>query len=87
MADLVTSSLEYISQNLQAIILLPIDMSCMNSPLVKRLAKICSLDVIENLVDKKDKLTSKLFMKRLEAVLETNELNRCVNCNLLFTKE
>ena len=37
--------------------------------------------------DKKDKLTSKLYMKKLELLFEeeSNILNRCVYCNTLFT--
>jgi len=39
MAPLVQTSLEYMGKHLQDIILLPIDMNCMNSGLVKRLAR------------------------------------------------
>lgn len=66
MASLVEETLEYVSVNLQEIIELPIDMSCMNSGLVKCLAGKVEIEVLEKLVDKKDKLKSKIFMKKLE---------------------
>ena len=74
-------------ENLNEIIQLPIDMNCMNSALVKRLAGKLSLYELNDLQDKKDKLTSKLFMKKLEFLFEEehNMLHRCVNCNSLYT--
>lgn len=62
-------------------------MNCMNSALVKRLAGKITLYELNDLEDKKDKLTSKLFMKKLEYLFEEehNMLNRCVHCNSLFS--
>jgi len=62
-------------------------MNCMNSVLVKRLAGKLTLYELNDLEDKKDKLTSKLFMKKLEFLFEEehNMLNRCVNCNCLYS--
>ena len=62
-------------------------MNCMNSTLIKKLAVFVSLEDLEALKDKKDKLTSKLFMKKLELLFEdeTNMLHRCVYCNQLYT--
>jgi hypothetical protein len=47
MAPLVEKSLQFIGENLQDIILLPIDMNCMNSVLVKRLAQCIDVKTIE----------------------------------------
>lgn len=62
-------------------------MNCMNSQLVKRLAAKVEVEALENLKDKKDKLRSKLYMKKLELLFEIpeNMLHRCINCNDLFT--
>ena len=62
-------------------------MNCMNSILIKKLAYYVSVDELETLKDKKDKLTSKLYMKKLELLFEeeSNMLNRCVYCNSLYT--
>lgn len=83
MQPLVDRALEYIADNLQEIILLPIDMSCMNQTLVKSLAAITEVAILETLNDRKDKLRSKLYMKKLECAFEDREkyLLRCVNCS------
>ena len=87
MATLVEEALSYVSKYLNEIIQLPIDMNCMNSVLIKRLAAKVSLNDLNELQDKKDKLTSKLYMKKLECLFEEehNMLHRCVNCSSLYT--
>ena len=87
MAELVDKALSFVARNLNDIIQLPIDMNCVNSALQKRLAAKMSLPDLNDLYDKKDKLKSKLFMKKLEQLFEEehNMLNRCVNCGELFT--
>lgn len=89
MEPLVQLALDYIADNLQEIILLPIDMSCMNQHLVKQLAAITEVCILETLNDRKDKLRSKLYMKKLEVAFEDSKsyLIRCVNCCSLFTKQ
>jgi len=64
-------------------------MSCMNQILVKSLASIVDVAILETLNDRKDKLRSKLYMKKLEVAFDDTKtyLNRCVNCHSLFTKE
>ena len=44
---------------------LPIDMNCLNQNLIKRIANQVTIERLDDLVDKRDKLTSKLFMKKL----------------------
>lgn len=63
-------------------------MNCMNSTLVKKLAKQIDIEALEKTKDKKDKLKSKLFMKKLELLFESskNVLYRCVHCSELFTE-
>jgi hypothetical protein len=87
MADLVELALNFVAKNLDEILQLPIDMNCMNSNLVKRLAGKVNLYELNDLVDKKDKLTSTLFMKKLEFLFEddNNSLHRCTNCSTLYT--
>lgn len=69
--------------------MLPIDMNCMNAALVKKLAQVVDLEVLETVLDRKDKLRSKLYMKRLEVMFEDrgNSLQRCVLCSTLFTRD
>ena len=87
MAHLVEESSNFVAANIHEIISLPIDMNCLNSTLVKRLAELISIHDINVLRDKKDKLTSKIYMKKLEILFEDEQstLNRCVYCNSLFT--
>ena len=87
MKGLVEESVKFVAKNLNEIISLPIDMNCMNSTLIKRLASMVPLEELDQMRDKKDKLTSKLYMKKLELLFEdeSNILNRCVYCNTLFT--
>jgi len=87
MANLVEEALNFLKKNINEVIQLPIDMNCMNSSLVKRLAGKLNLYELNDLRDKKDKLRSKLFMKKLEFLFEEehNMLNRCVNCGGLYT--
>jgi len=88
MAALVEESLSFVGKNLAEIIVLPIDMNCLSSVLVKRLAQKVDLEHLEKMKDKRDKLKSKIYMKKLELVFEKpeNVLTRCVHCNNLFTK-
>ena len=62
-------------------------MNCMNSALIKKLAALVPLEDLANLKDKKDKLSSKLYMKKLELLFEdeANMLQRCVYCDQLYT--
>jgi hypothetical protein len=87
MKDLVEQALVFVGRHLNDIIQLPIDMNCMNSALVKRLAGKITLYELNDLQDKKDKLTSKLFMKKLEYLFEEeqNMLNHCINCDSLYS--
>jgi hypothetical protein len=52
----------------------------------KAIPDICVLDLLD---DKKDKLRSKLFMKKLELAFSDpkNILQRCVSCSTLYTKK
>jgi hypothetical protein len=70
MAYLVEESVRFVAINIHEIIGLPIDMNCLNSNLVKKLAENISIEDLNTLKDKKDKLMSKLYMKKLELMFE-----------------
>jgi len=88
MSGLVEDSLDFVVRHIEEIIQLPIDMNCLNSSLVKKLASKVDLETLDSMKDKRDKLQSKLFMKKLELVFDKPEnlLTRCVHCSQLFTK-
>jgi len=64
-------------------------MSCINSSIIRDMAKNIKLDKLDNLKERKDKLVSRLFMKKLEILLEKekNYLYKCAYCCRLFTKD
>lgn len=63
-------------------------MSCINSVIIREMSKNISLDRLDTLKERKDKLVSRLFMKKLELLLEKdkNYLHKCAYCLRLFTK-
>jgi hypothetical protein len=66
---------------------LPIDLSCVSDALLGQLAALLEAEDIEMLRDRKDKITSRLYVKKLEALLadDTSTLHRCAFCARLFT--
>ena len=87
MQDLVKQCLEFTAKNLEEVVKLPIDMSCLNQNLLKALSKYADPEQLDEVKDRKDKLLSKIYMKKLEELLENenNMLSRCVYCNKLYT--
>jgi len=69
MKDLVQECISYVVSNLHDVVRLPIDMNCLNSDLIKQIAEKTPMDKLNTLLDKRDKLTSKLFKKKLEKLL------------------
>jgi hypothetical protein len=85
--ELTSECIEYVTKNIEKIAKLTIDMSCMSSHLIRAMASKLSIETIDELKERKDKLVSKLFMKKLEILLEDlpkNALYRCVRCNQIL---
>lgn len=63
-------------------------MSCINTQIIREIAKRLKLSKLDLLKERKDKLVSRLFMKKLELLLEKekNLLYKCAYCQSLFTK-
>lgn len=63
-------------------------MSCINSSIIREIARQVDLDRLDVLKERKDKLISRLFMKKLEVLLEKNKnyLHRCGYCLSFFTR-
>lgn len=57
-------------------------MSCINSLIIREMAKGLKVTTLDILKERKDKLISRLFMKKLEIVLENdkNYLHKCAYC-------
>jgi len=80
--------MEYFVNNIEEISKIQVDMSCINSVIIREIAKNINLDRLDTLKERKDKLVSRLFMKKLELLLEKdkNYLHKCAYCMTLFTK-
>lgn len=84
MAKLVDECVKYIKDNISDVVRLPIDMNCLNANIIKKISNSITIDELIDLKDRKDKLTSKIYMKKLEVLMEEGEqtiLYRCVYCN------
>ena len=84
---LVKECLEFFVEHIEEISKVQVDMGCINSQIIRDMARKVSLDRLNVLKERKDKLVSRLFMKKLELLLEKerNYLYKCAYCNKLFT--
>ena len=74
--------MDYFVANIDEISKVQVDMSCINSQIIREMAKRLKLDKLDGLKERKDKLVSRLFMKKLEIMLEKekNYLHKCAYC-------
>ena len=86
---LVRECLDYIGEHMEEISRIMVDMSCINTNIIREMAKKVSIDRLDVIKERKDKIVSRLFMKKLELMLEKeqNYLHKCAYCNKLFTKK
>lgn len=99
MTDLVKECILFISQHLNDIIKLPLDLTCLNDDIIKQISNHLNIYkhlLIDNelkIIDKSDKLISRIYKCKIEEMLlktsnkKQNQLYRCVHCGMLFTKE
>ena len=69
MQCLVHECISYVISNIHDVVRLPIDMSCLNDSLTKQISEKVPVERLNTLVDKRDKLTSKIFQKKCEKLL------------------
>ena len=62
MNKLVDETLVFFYNKLNEVLLLPIDMWCINDWLIKKLSELIPVEAIELLRDKTDKITSRLYL-------------------------
>ena len=70
---LVKECVEYFVTNIEDLSKIQVDMSCINSFIVRDMAKGIKIDKLDVLKERKDKLISRLFMKKLEILLEKDK--------------
>ena len=88
MQRLVDICLQFVHDHINEVIKLPIDLNCINSNLVGRLAKLFTPNELEQVEDKRDKLRGKLWMKWVERLLEQkgNVLVCCAECGKVYCR-
>jgi len=89
MAALVRLCLAFLKQNAAEVVKLPIDLGCLNDELLGALARLFEPDEVERMRDKKDKLASRIYERKIDESLaaEAAELHRCTYCHKHFTEE
>ena len=70
---LVKECLEFFVEHIEEISKVQVDMGCINSQIIRDMARKVSLDRLNVLKERKDKLVSRLFMKKLEDLLEEQQ--------------
>ncbi|CAH8855301.1 unnamed protein product [Trichobilharzia szidati] len=70
MQCLISECLDYFCKHASTIIASPFSLDCLNDNLVGRIASGMNLDQLDKIKDKKDKLKSKLYIKKLEHLFD-----------------
>jgi len=68
--DLVEKCLLFVSKHLEEVVKLPIEMSCLSAVLLERLSIKVGLTDLATLNDPKDKLSSKLYQRKLTSLVQ-----------------
>jgi len=71
--ELVHECQDFFVENVVEISKVQVDMSCINSQIIRDMAARIKLDTLDILKERKDKLVSRLFMKKLELLLDKEE--------------
>jgi len=89
MKHLVERCIEFMAGSLNDVVRLPIDMSCMNDRLLSLLTSKVPIDLLANIKDKRDKLESRLYQRKVESLLTSRakKLLLCSQCKKLYTEE
>lgn len=88
MDALVDESVTYFTKHLQEIVRVPIDLSCVSTPIVAKVASQITIQDLHRLDDPKDKIAGQLYKHKLEQMLSEpgNEISLCQCCGILFTR-
>jgi hypothetical protein len=89
MDRLVKQCLAFMKSHINEIVKMPIDLNCMNDKLLSQLTALFNDEDLEGVRDTKDKLCSKMYMKKLQELLddEAAKLQCCCHCGKLYTAE
>jgi len=86
MGKLVQTTLKFVHDRLQQIIKLPIELDCINNKLMTKLAKLFTCEELDQIRDKRDKIISRLYMKKVEQYLSEQgyALAFCQQCKKVY---
>ncbi|KAJ4463134.1 hypothetical protein PAPYR_410 [Paratrimastix pyriformis] len=87
MGAVVDVCLRFMRGHMADVLRLPLDMSCLNPGLLGRLADLYAPPELDELVDRRDKVKSRLFRKKVEALVggpEGADLQRCPECGQVY---
>eukprot|EP00359_Climacostomum_virens_P000438 CAMPEP_0204897116 /NCGR_PEP_ID=MMETSP1397-20131031/556_1 /ASSEMBLY_ACC=CAM_ASM_000891 /TAXON_ID=49980 /ORGANISM="Climacostomum Climacostomum virens, Strain Stock W-24" /LENGTH=258 /DNA_ID=CAMNT_0052064823 /DNA_START=64 /DNA_END=837 /DNA_ORIENTATION=- len=79
--DLLTDKcLQFIVDDINEVVKRPIDFACINDKLMRRLAGLVDVQKLDEIIDIRDKLLSRIYTKKVEMMLddENNHLSRCI---------
>jgi len=79
MDHLVSECISYVVSNLHDVVRLPIDMSCLNENLITQISAKVPMGILDDLVDKRDKLKSRIFEKKLLLLSKLIEIEQAYN--------
>ncbi|KAJ3023808.1 hypothetical protein HKX48_000942 [Thoreauomyces humboldtii] len=90
MAALEELCLSYIHENIDSVLKVPIDMSCLSEGLVNKLTKIFTVDKMQAVHDPQDKIISQLYFGKLTDLLSGNApdtaIASCCLCGSLYAR-
>ncbi|KAI8823522.1 uncharacterized protein EV422DRAFT_565465 [Fimicolochytrium jonesii] len=92
MAALEDQCLSYIHQTIDDVLKVSTDMTCLNQPLVDKLAKLFTVNELENVHDIQDKILGQIYFCKLRDLLakaasEDNFVCACRLCGRLYTEK
>jgi hypothetical protein len=76
MNDLVDKCVLFMIDNFNQLLQLPCNMSTINDRLITKIAAYIKLNQLDDLIDKKDKFKTKLFMKKIEFLFDHEKLEQ-----------
>lgn len=88
--ELVRECIAYVISNLHDVVRLPIDMNCLNDKVLYLIAEQLPIGKLNNLADKRDKLTSRLFKAKLEQLLSAvthNQVDSFGICSPIYNSD
>ncbi|KAL0234092.1 hypothetical protein PCE1_001130 [Barthelona sp. PCE] len=87
MNDLVLQAIEFLIENFNSVVKMPLDLSCINNSLVEKIAsKFDPFDILR-VSDKKDRILTKVLLAKLALICDEHHFCSCLDCGSLIILE